>query len=356
MERYIVNQLLNLVSIPSVTGQEGEILFYLEEEFASKGVDFERQRVETGWYNILVGECEEPNYVIAAHVDTVPPMDGCPPKPVVDGDWVRGLGAADDKAAVAVMCALAVEFADSLKDKKVLFAFLVDEEKTGLGSMALVGNITAKGAVVLEPTELRICAFEAGSLELVVEVEGRAAHGSCVEEGQNSIHRAIEIISGFSQLSFVGKDYPGIGKSTYSVMSISSGDFELRIPHRCSFMVDFRLCPDEDVQRAVDELVDYLKRQGASYRFVDVSPGFCLSEDEEILRRLKESYWRALGKEPVIGGMKSWTDAEHFVRKGIPAVVFGPGQLWMCHTPDEGVNVKEVLDCYRILREFLDNM
>lgn len=321
MERYVVNQLLNLVSIPSVTGQEGEILFYLEEELTSEEVSFERQRIEGGWYNLLVGDVESPKYVIAAHLDTVPPMDGMPPKPVMEGDFVKGLGACDDKAGVAVMAGLAVEFGDELKDKGVLLAFLVDEEKTGMGSWTLVQEIHCEGAIVLEPTSLQICAFEAGSLELVVEVEGRAAHGSCVEEGENSIHKALEIIRGFDNLSFVGKEYPGIGKSTYSIMSFTSGDFELRIPHKCAFMVDFRLNPDQDVDSAVDELTSYLKQTGAKYRFIDISPGFEVPQDAQVLTRLKESYEVALAQKPRIAGMKSWTDAEHFVRKGIPAVV-----------------------------------
>ena len=354
MERYIVNQLLNLVSIPSVTGQEGEILFYIEEELTSEDIPFERQRIEGGWYNLLVGETEKPKIVIAAHVDTVPPWDNMPPKPVVEGNHIKGLGAADDKAGVAVMLALASEFGEQLKERSVLLAFLVDEEKTGMGSWTLVQEIEADGAVVIEPTSLQICAFEAGSLELVVEVEGKAAHGSCVEEGENSIHKAIDIISGFSKLSFVGKDFPGIGKSTYSVMSINSGDFELRIPQRCTFMVDFRLSPDEDVEKAVDELTGYLRDKGAKYRFVDISPGYVLPEETEVLSLMKEAYRRALAQPPVVGGMKSWTDAEHFVREGIPAVVFGPGELWLCHTPQEMVPTQQVIDCYRVLKKLIE--
>ncbi len=354
MERELINQLVSLVSIPSVTGQEGEILFFLEEDFAARGVDFERQRVEGGWYNILVGEVEKPKFIIAAHVDTVPPLDGTPPRPIVEGNVIKGLGAADDKAGVAVMWALAAEFKEALKKKGILLAFLVDEEKTGMGSWTLVNEVSAEGAIVIEPTGLEICTFEAGSLEVVVDVKGKAAHGSCVEEGENSIHRALDIIKGFDGLSFVGKSYPGIGRCSYSIMSISSGDFELRIPDRCSFMVDFRLSPDEDVERAVDELVGYLKKVGASYRFVDISPGFVVSENEEVVSLLKFAYRNALAREPVVGGMRSWTDAEHFVRKGIPAVVFGPGELWVCHTPDERVSVSQVLDCYRVLKSFVE--
>ena len=354
MERYVVNQLLNLISIPSVTGQEGEILFYIEEELASEDVPFERQRVEGGWYNLLVGAVESPRFVIAAHLDTVPPADGMPPKPVVEGDYVKGLGSADDKAGVAVMCGLAVEFGEELADKGVLLAFLVDEEKTGMGSWTLVQELKCEGAIVLEPTGLQICAFEAGSLELVVDVEGRAAHGSCVEEGENSIHKALKVIEGFNKLSFVGKEYPGIGKSTYSIMSINSGDFELRIPQKCSFMVDFRLNPDEDVDRAVHELTTYLKGCGAKYRFIDISPGFELPQDTQVLTLLKKAYETALAQSPLVGGMKSWTDAEHFVRKGIPAVVFGPGELWLCHTPEERVPVSQVLDCYKVLKKFVE--
>ena len=354
MERYLINQLLNLISIPSVTGQEGEILFYLEEALTSEEVEFERQRIEGSWYNLLVGETENPKYVIAAHVDTVPPVDGSPPKPVVNGDYIKGLGSADDKAGVAVMYTLATEFSETLKEKGVLLAFLVDEEKTGLGSWTLVQNLKAEGAIILEPTNLKICSFEAGSVELVIEVEGRAAHGSCVEEGENSIHKALEIIDGFKNLSFLNRPYPGIGKSTYSIMSINSGDFELRIPQKCSFMVDFRLNPDQNTEKVVAELTDYLEKHKAKYRFIDISPGFIIEENCRILKLLKEAFQQALAQPPMVGGMKSWTDAEHFVRKGIPAVIFGPGELWICHTPEEKVPIQQVIDCYRVLKRFIE--
>ena len=354
MKDYALNQLLKLVSIPSVSSQEGEILFYIEEELTSHGVDYERQRVEGSWFNILVGDVEEPLLVIAAHVDTVAPVDNLPPKPLIENDFIKGLGVCDDKAGVSVMLALAVKYRELLKKKRVLLAFLVDEEKTGLGSEALAKIINAKGALIIEPTNLKICTKEAGSVEFTVITKGKLAHGSCVEEGENAIHKALKIIEGFSKLSFINQVDQATGKSTYSIIQIIGGDGELRIPDKCMFKVDFRLTPKENTERVIGEVINYLNNfKNVEYQIDDISPGFEISECEWIVNLIKKAV-KACDMEPLISGMKSWTDAEHFVRSGIPAVIFGPGELSLCHTPEERLHVEEFYKFYEVMESVID--
>ncbi|NPA15082.1 MAG: M20/M25/M40 family metallo-hydrolase [Deferribacteres bacterium] len=342
MVEYVLNQLVRLVSIPSVSGQEGELLFYLEEELANLAVDFERQRVEGSWYNILVGKTQEPSLIIAAHVDTVAPVDGIPPKPLVEDGFIKGLGVVDDKCGVATMLGLCRAFGKELADKGVLLAFLVDEEKSGLGSETLADSVKAGGAIVIEPTSFALCVKEAGSVEFFVDVRGKAAHGSCVEEGENAIHRALEVIKGFDSLSFIGKEDRETGTSCYTVFKIAGGDDELRIPDRCTFKVDFRLVPDEDVEAVIKEVGDYLRGKDAGFGVLDVSPGFVVPEDAPVVSLLKSAFEEASGRKPVVSGMKSWTDAQNFVARGIPAVVFGPGELSVCHTPYERIRISDV--------------
>ncbi len=354
MVDYVLNQLLRLVSIPSVSGQEGEILFYIEEELFRIGVSFERQRVEGSWYNLLVGDVQNPDLIIAAHVDTVAPLDGMPPKPVVEDGFIKGLGVLDDKVGVASLLGLCNIFREGIEKKGVLLAFLVDEEKSGLGSETLASSIKAKGALIIEPTDFTICVKEAGSVEFFVSVYGKSAHGSCVESGENAIHKAIEIISAFNTLSFMGKNDPDIGNSSFNIFKISGGDDELRVPERCIFKVDFRLLPHQDVEDVIEEVSIYLKNHGADFNIIDISPGFEISKEEFVVRLLCEAVRSVLGREPVISGIKSWTDAQHFVKHGIPSVVFGPGNLSVCHTAEERVSIEDVGSFVELLKKVVE--
>ena len=43
-----------------------------------------------------------------------------------------------------------------------------------------------------------------------------------------------------------------------------------------------------------------------------------------------------------LGVMPSWTDAVHFKKARLDCVVFGYGNLKLCHTPDEHLTLKEI--------------
>ena len=125
MREFLVDQLVKLVAIPSVSGEEGPILGYLEDFLTGLGIEALRQRAEDQWYNLLVNPREENRLILAAHVDTVPPLDGLPPQPRVEDQAVWGLGACDDKSGVVILMALLVRFASDLDRLPVTFAFLV---------------------------------------------------------------------------------------------------------------------------------------------------------------------------------------------------------------------------------------
>jgi len=358
MENYIISQLLRLISIPSVTGQESDVLFYLEEEIERIGLDYERQRVEGSFYNILVGNYQTPKWIICSHVDTVSPLDMMPPRAEVRDDRIYGLGACDVKSGIAVMLALLKEFYESIYEKGVLFAFLVDEEKDGRGSKELSHSLSnvegIKGAIVIEPTDMKIAVREAGSIEVVCFVDGKWAHGSCVEVGDNAIMKAIKLISEFDELPFMKDEDPLVGPSTYNILYFVGGSEELRVPSRAKFLVDFRIIPRRDVNEVVDSIVGLFRKYGTTYEFRDISSGFIVDENEEVVQLLKKAYKDILGVDPSFTGMKSWTDAENLYTVEVPSIVFGPGKLEDAHTPWENVSIKDLFDFYRILRRFLE--
>jgi len=181
--------------------------------------------------------------VLTAHVDTVPPLDGIPPQPRVEGDAVWGLGACDDKSGVVLIMGLLVRFAGELDQLPVTFAFLVDEENQGKGSETLARGSLPPWGIVLEPTELKVCTCEAGSLEVEFTTLGKMVHGSEAEEGENAIEKALVLLERLKALPFLQDQDPRLGSSIMNILYLAGGDGTLRVPPTCTGLVDFRILP-----------------------------------------------------------------------------------------------------------------
>ncbi len=356
MEEFLVDQLVRLVAIPSVSGEEGMILGYLEDFITALGISALRQRVEGLWYNLLVNHREGNRLILVSHVDTVPPLEGLPPQPRVEGGAVWGLGACDDKAGVAILMALLMRFAGELDRLPVTFAFLVDEEDQGRGSETLAHEKLPPWGVVLEPTELKICICQAGSLEVEFTTLGKMAHGSEVEAGENAIEKALRLIERLRHLPFLGEEDVLLGKSLMNILQLSGGDGTLRVPHRCRGLLDFRILPHQNVEKAALEITRILEEEGADYVFKDVSLPLEIDPQSWIVKTLARALEGVTGKEAPLAGMKSWTDAAHLLEGGTQSVIFGPGYLPSCHTPQEKTDIGELLLAYRTLEKLLEGL
>ena len=52
-------------------------------------------------------------------------------------------------------------------------------------------------------------------------------------------------------------------------------------------------------------------------------------------------------------GKQGWTDVARLTRRGIPAVNYGPGEVALCHRPDESVAVAAMETAFADLKRFL---
>ncbi|HEX9830949.1 MAG TPA: M20/M25/M40 family metallo-hydrolase [Thermodesulfobacteriota bacterium] len=351
MQEEVAQELSRLVEIKSESGQEHEVLAYLEHRLESLGFLPFRQNVVEDRYNLIWTPHPHPKVLFSAHVDTVPDY-GHPElyAPRVEGDRLYGRGSVDTKAGIAgLILALEIARENGVNVSDCAIAFTVDEEQEGLGSKMLPEAIRADGAIVFEPTELIICPAEAGSIEVRIEIIGTQAHGGDFEAGDNPIMNAISLVESFKDLAFVRDYHPLIGEGGFNIMEIKGGGNALMVPHRCELFVDFRILPGRDAEEAKLELIQLFESKGVKWQFVDIDPPFELEKDAPIVRVMEQSYRKALGKEPKFGAIKSWTDAGNLVVGGIPSIVFGPGKLAVAHTPWEYVELNEVVATTKVI-------
>ena len=184
-----------IVSIPSISGNEAEVVAFLDGWLTERGVAVER--VGDSLLS-LVGD--GPLCLLDTHVDTVPPASGWSRDPhdvAVDDGKVIGLGANDAKASVAAMCSAFVAVAKAELPIAIGLALVAGEETDGHGTEEVLAELERRGrkpvaAVVGEPTGLDVAVAQKGLLILELQTTGTSCHAAHGERlGARNAIRAI---------------------------------------------------------------------------------------------------------------------------------------------------------------------
>ena len=314
--------LKKLVEIPSPSGKEDELMEFIVNYLENIGFSPEIDSVK----NIILDLGAD--LWVTAHIDTVKELSNFS----FDGEFCYGTGVADDKASIASIL-LALELADS---EYFNCAFFVDEEETGFGSQHFAEKRNAGRAIVMEPTELRVCSEHWGVVEFSVTVEGKPAHAATPWAGINAVEKTLSLID---QLKEIGKKYG----AKFNILQIKSvPDSLYAVPHVCYLKAEY-LLPDKS--SILFELLDTLEGYGR-VEILEVADPFVSGDVVKIL----ENAVFSAGLEVERSYMPSWTDAVNLHNAGWDTVVFGPGKLELCHTPHERVSIQEVIRAAEVLK------
>jgi tripeptide aminopeptidase len=293
-----------------------------------------------------------PGVLLCAHLDTVPLQ--APVEPVLlDGGWENanpGILGADNKAAVAVLLALARHIRQNGSPVDVELLFTVGEEVALAGARAfdaarlrsdygyVFDHASPIGELVIDsPTHFRIRA----------SFRGAAAHaGIRPEEGRSAILAAARAVASLS----LGRLDDG---ATVNVGTISGGTAINVVPEHCSLTLEARALGDERAETVVAEIVDRL-HEAANLPDcdcdVDVSvertfSGYRLSANTPAVR-VAERALRSCGHEPVHISSGGGSDANALIVQGFATVNLANGTE-RNHEPGERVSVlalEEMLD------------
>jgi acetylornithine deacetylase len=147
---------------------------------------------------------------------------------------------------------------------------------------------------------------------------------------------------------------PLLGPATLSVGRIDGGTSVNTVPDRCRIEVDRRVLPGEDPLAAPGQLAAFLRGEaGIDFPFECQEPWMnkaALSPDLSagLVARLGQAIDAVKGSHRVLA-VPYGTDASTLAQAGIPAVVFGPGDIGRAHTCDEWVPLNEVEQASDIL-------
>ena len=257
-------------------------------------------------------------------------------------------------------------FARLVRDKprggaNIIMACTVDEEYSALGVRQLVEcGLKADMAVVAEPTGLDIVHAHKGAVRWYLKTTGRSCHSSAPEKGVNAIYRMgrlLVAVEQFAEWLRTSRRDPLLGPPTLSIGRIEGGTSVNTVPDYCQVEVDRRLIPGEDPLAASEELATFCRQElQIEFPFEWTAPWTSMpalrpQQSAELVARLGRAIDSVTGGHKV-QAVPYGTDASPLAAAGIPAVVFGPGDIARAHTCDEWVPLDELERASEILYRF----
>lgn len=364
----IVNLLSDMVAINSINPDlvpnapgEAEIAAYVARWLESAGLEVRVEEPVQGRPNVIGlarGTGGGKTLLLNGHVDTVGVTGMAAPfTPRIENGRLYGRGAYDMKCGLAA-CMIAA--AGAVKHRlrgDVIVTAVMDEEYAGLGTLAVAERYGADGAIVAEPTELELVVAHKGFVWLDVETQGVAAHGSRPHLGVDAIAKMGHFLVELERLNVELSAHPAhplLGHASIHASIITGGQELSSYPEGCVLSVERRTLPGETgaaVEKELQVIIDRLHQSDPYFKAV-IRRGLERSpletpDDDAIVRAVRDSAEKVLGRRAPSTGLSFWTDAASLSAAGIPTVLLGPvGEG--AHATDEWVDLASVESCAEV--------
>lgn len=314
--------------------------------------------------------------ILNSHIDVVPagnyadwqnePFSG-----IIEDGKLYGRGATDMKGGT-VSLLLALEAIISLNitlKGDVIFQSVIEEESGGAGTLAAVlKGYEADGAIIPEPTNMKLFPKQQGSMWFRITVKGKAAHGGTRYEGVNAIEKAQKVIAALLKLEkernarekdSLYKNIPipfpiNIGKMT-------SGAWPSSVPDLAIIEGRIGVSPQESMEEAEAALENCLAGLNQLDPWFEKHPVVVtwfggrwlpgnLPTDHVLMQTISASYQQVLQEIPHIEASPWGTDGGILSQVGgIPVVVFGPGTTEVAHDANEYIDLVKVFQAAEVI-------
>jgi acetylornithine deacetylase len=361
----LVRLAVDLVSIPSPTGDEQAMGGRVRTELQDMGLQVQWQEVEEGRPNVVgiwEGAGGGKSLMFNGHMDTsysgqepwLAGIRGFQPDGFVQDGRIYGLGISNMKGALACY----MEAVRSLQDAgvqlrgDVMIACVAGEiEKTqwhpefvgreyrgyAAGSRFLPshGGVTHM-CILGEPTEQKVVLGHYGAIWMRISTSGPFIH-TAFSEGRRAetsivkMRDVLEAVITFApeweeRTTYAGK--PGI----VNIGGINGG-FPWRVsrtPHRTDLFVDFRVPPTmpmADARAALGDFVRDLRERfpdhGIESEIYVTAPGSEIAEDHPLVKAIDQAHEQVFGERPGRDTVRWFSDASALTRYGIESVNYG---------------------------------
>jgi succinyl-diaminopimelate desuccinylase len=298
----------------------------------------------------------------SGHYDVVPAQSRDQFQPRVEGANLFGRGSSDMKSGLAAMIHAAAAARDEglLTSGRIGIVLVPDEETAGprgsrdLDARGLLGK-DGIGMLTPEPTGGIVWNANRGAISLCATMRGKAAHVGRQFEGVNAFERALPAMV---RLAGMKKDVelretqyniapPAARKSILLLGGRIEGGTNFNVtPDRCSFTIDRRINPEENLEEEARRLRDTL--EGFEIETLQQEPAAATPAGDPLGLILSRHIANVTGGEPVFEMCPGLLETRFYAARGIPAFAYGPGLLTVSHGPNEFVPIRNIAQCAAI--------
>jgi len=324
----------------------------------------------------IAGAGSGPSLAFNAHLDIVPEGDTSAwthPPFAAEIDYARGLlygrGAMDDKAGVTIALAVleTLVHAGHRLGGDVIFQFVLEDERTGNGSLLCLASAPRPdAAVIIDGTRPdNAITGHAGQLQFGIRVHGRPASVSVSHVGVNAADRAARLVvrlaDAVSLLNATRSEPWTRFPSPFQLVTqgLSACGAPLTVPEYAEAVCYMTFPPPWTLDRARQFLQADVAAFAREYQLCPspelqfthfaVEP---VESDATSLAAVLQECARAEGYGRIdIGPSTGTSDLRHFAAAGIPCLLYGPGRGFNPHRPDEHYTLA---DLPRMIRVFVD--
>ncbi|KAH8925597.1 succinyl-diaminopimelate desuccinylase [Atractiella rhizophila] len=280
-----------------------------------------------------------------------------------------GRGVSDMKGGIAaqVFAIEAVRRAGLTLRGTVEQSGVVDEESTGIrnagaGWLVEQGHVSASktdGVIITEPLGYQnVCCGHRGAIWGTITFYGRASHGSTPQRGVNALEAAAEFI--VKARASIGPSISGLRDenvipeearaSSLTFTVLNAGANTNSVPDLATLRFDRRLVPGETLDESREALKTILRQcfpEGSEVKYeyhenYSTDPIWVEPTSSPTTQALQHSIGLVIQKEAGLVCSPGTDDQRFFVRKGMDAIVYGPGRIRDVHNADEALRLEDL--------------
>ncbi|MFD0676384.1 MULTISPECIES: acetylornithine deacetylase [unclassified Paenibacillus] len=328
-------------------------------------------------------------HVDVAEVNEDEPWEKEPFTPIVRDGVIIGRGASDMKGglagalfAIQLLHEAGIELPGDLT-----FQSVIGEEVGEAGTLECCKRgYSADFAVVVDTSDLHIQG-QGGVITGWITVKSKQTFHDATRKsmihpggklfGASAIEKMMKIIQGLQELErhwAVMKSYPGYapGTNTINPAVIEGGRHAAFIADECRLWITVHFYPNETYEQVAKEIEAHLLQVaqgdiwlrenppqfewGGSSMIEDrgeIFPSLEVDSNHPAVLVLMSSHESIIREQAIVDVSPTVTDGGWFGDAGIPAAIYGPGDLRNAHSVNEQVSIEQLVNYTKVILKFI---
>ncbi len=359
----VVELTKTLIAFPSVSGEEHNLVDWLENYFQYIGLeDIERHSVEeagdtlTGWIN---GPEDGPTLMLNFHIDTFNAFKGWetdPFEPVVKNRRIYGLGAHDMKGGAACLLSAVEAVINSNIELggSLLVSATTDEENWSRGIHTLIekGILEDVDYCIVPEQSITgtITVGQLGRHVFHIDFYGKAVH-AVFEGGINAVTDASRVALEVEKIKDLGYMAEYDKRGSICVTGLQGGGSDILVPEHAELWIDRHILPNQTTEDAAKQIHEAVKRAKIESKYkitwdnrpTPAPTSYITPPDSNLVQTVTKVLEEFSGKEVNYIIETSVADTNHIAVHGkVPTIILGPHGGNTCEA-NEWVDISSML-------------